>query len=253
MESFTIILGTISFGIQVFCDFSGYTDIALGAATVMGFKIPINFNKPYFATSPSDFWRRWHISLSSWLRDYLYVPLGGNRKSKGRTYLNLFIVMFLGGLWHGASWNFVLWGMLHGLYLAIHKIITDKIPSLGNAKFFKTKIGWLVSVLVTQYFVFLALIPFRVQNVDFMKYSMMKYVFLDFHTSSTLDFISSHRYPIIMIAVFVVLHIISYKIPDLREKISNLPRKYWLGFLVGIMLCVFFSYNGSPAFIYFRF
>jgi D-alanyl-lipoteichoic acid acyltransferase DltB (MBOAT superfamily) len=203
LESFTILLGTIAFGFQIYCDFSGYTDIALGAANIMGLKIPINFNKPYFATSPSDFWRRWHISLSSWLRDYLYIGLGGNRKSKSRTYLNLFIVMFLGGLWHGASWNFVLWGVLHGLYLAIHKIILDKIPSLANVKLFKTKLGMIVSILVTQYLVFLAWIPFRVQNVDFMKYAMFKYIFLDFNTTGTMDFISIHQFPLIVMSVFL--------------------------------------------------
>jgi len=132
LDSFSIILATIGFGIQIYGDFSGYSDIAIGAALILGFKIPINFNKPYFATSPSDFWRRWHISLSSWLRDYLYIPLGGNKRSHGRTYFNLAAVMFLGGLWYGASWNFVIWGMLHGVYLAIHKLISDKFPSLKN-------------------------------------------------------------------------------------------------------------------------
>src|SRR5207302_3412899 len=139
---------------------SGYTDIALGAASVLGLKIPINFNKPYFATSPSDFWRRWHISLSSWLRDYLYISLGGNRKSKYRTYLNLFIVMFLGGLWHGASWNFVIWGVLHGTYLAIHKMITNKFPTFTSHSFFKSKIGAILSILLTQYLIFFAWISF---------------------------------------------------------------------------------------------
>ena len=119
LDSFSIILGTIAFGIQIYGDFSGYSDIAIGAALILGFKLPINFNKPYFATSPADFWRRWHISLSTWLRDYLYIPLGGSKKSNGQTYLNLAVVMFLGGLWHGASWNFVIWGVLHGVYLAI--------------------------------------------------------------------------------------------------------------------------------------
>ena len=157
-DSLTIMLTTLAFGIQIYCDFSGYSDIALGAAWIMGFKIPINFNKPYFATSPSDFWRRWHISLSTWLRDYLYVPLGGNRKSRVRTYLNLFIVMFLGGLWHGASWNFVIWGILHGTYLAVHKIISDRFPILGNNRFFRNKIGIVFSIIITQYFVFLALL-----------------------------------------------------------------------------------------------
>ena len=107
-SSFSIILASIGFAIQIYADFSGYTDIAIGAALILGFKFPKNFNKPYFATSPSDFWRRWHISLSSWLGDCLYIPLGGNKKSKYHTYMNLIIVMLLGGLWHGASWNFVI-------------------------------------------------------------------------------------------------------------------------------------------------
>jgi len=166
LDSFSIILGTIAFGIQIYGDFSGYSDIAIGAALILGFKLPINFNKPYFAISPSDFWRRWHISLSTWLRDYLYIPLGGNKKSEGRTYLNLVTVMFLGGLWHGASWNFVIWGMLHGGYLAVHKIISDKFPGIKIHPFFKSRIGKIVSILVTQYFIFFAWIPFRVQNTD---------------------------------------------------------------------------------------
>ena len=177
-ESFTIILGAIGFGIQIYADFSGYSDIAIGAAMILGFKIPINFNKPYFATSPSDFWRRWHISLSSWLRDYLYIPLGGNKKSKKRTYVNLAIVMFLGGLWHGAAWNFVIWGILHGIYLAIHKSIIDKYPSISKANIFQTKIGKLISICITQYFIFLAWISFRVHDLNDLQYSMLKYILL---------------------------------------------------------------------------
>jgi D-alanyl-lipoteichoic acid acyltransferase DltB (MBOAT superfamily) len=253
-DSFTIILGTIGFGFQIYCDFSGYTDIAIGASRVMGLKIPINFNKPYFATSPSDYWRRWHISLSSWLRDYLYIPLGGNHRSKLRTYLNIFIVMFLGGLWHGASWNFALWGLLNGLYVVIQKIFVDKIPLLANTRFFNTRLGIIVSILVTQYFLFLARIAFRVQNVNFIKYSMFKYIFLDLHTKATLDYISVHRFPIIIMSIFFILHFISYKIPDLREKISGLSLRYWMLFLSSIMLCVFFFYIGNPEnFIYFKF
>ena len=165
-SSFEIWLGTIAFGIQIYGDFSGYSDIAIGAALILGFKIPKNFNKPYFAISPSDFWKRWHISLSSWLRDYLYIPLGGNKKRSGRTYFNLLAVMFLGGLWHGASWNFVIWGLLHGAYLVFHKFIKNKFPKLANNIFFRTKTGKIFSILVTQYFVFLAWIPFRVHDTD---------------------------------------------------------------------------------------
>jgi D-alanyl-lipoteichoic acid acyltransferase DltB (MBOAT superfamily) len=104
--------------VQIYCDFSGYTDVAIGSALLLGIRFPKNFDAPYQAQSIQDFWRRWHISLSTWLRDYLYIPLGGSRKGARRTYLNLIITMLLGGLWHGASWNFVVWGGLHGAALA---------------------------------------------------------------------------------------------------------------------------------------
>jgi alginate O-acetyltransferase complex protein AlgI len=253
-ESFTIILGTIAFGIQIYCDFSGYTDIAIGAAKILGFDLPLNFNKPYFAISPSDFWRRWHISLSSWLRDYLYIPLGGNRKSNARTYFNLFTVMFLGGLWHGAAWNFVIWGMLHGSYLAIHKMLSNKYPVLKNLPFFKTRIGAIVSILVTQYLVFLAWIAFRVSNYDYMIYSMKKYIFLDFHSMYTIPFLSSHKIPILVIIIFIILHFISYKKINIQEKISNLCLYYWALILACISVVIIFFFNGNPEqFIYFKF
>lgn len=253
-DSFTIILGTIAFGIQIYSDFSGYTDIAIGASLIMGFKIPINFNKPYFAISPSDFWRRWHISLSSWLRDYLYIPLGGNKKSKARTYLNLIAVMFLGGLWHGAAWNFVIWGLLHGSYLAIHKFVSNRFPSLRNHSFFQTKIGIIISILITQYFVFLAWIAFRVGNFNYMTYAMGKYLLLDFHISETMQFITLNKFPIAVLSVFLILHFISYKKGNLTERISNYKLHYWMFFLVGIMLLILFFYDGNPEqFIYFKF
>jgi alginate O-acetyltransferase complex protein AlgI len=114
-------LGTLAFSGQIFCDFAGYSTTAVGAALSLGFSIPNNFNQPYAAIGFSDFWRRWHISLSTWLRDYLYIPLGGNRKGEARTYVNLMTTMLLGGLWHGASWTFVAWGGLHGVYLAAER------------------------------------------------------------------------------------------------------------------------------------
>lgn len=253
-ESFTIILATIGFGIQIYCDFSGYSDIAIGAAMILGFKIPANFNRPYFATSPSDFWRRWHISLSSWLRDYLYITLGGNRISKIRTYLNLFITMFLGGLWHGASWNFVLWGMLHGSYLAMHKLILDRVPSLKDNKFFKTKVGIAVSIFVTQYLVFLTWIPFRVQDSSNLTYSIWKYIVWDFAIDKTINVISLNKLPIILIVAFVVLHYVSYKKNNLIETISSLKLRYWVMFLVAITFSILILYDGKPEdFIYFRF
>ena len=254
LESFTIILGAIAFGIQIYGDFSGYSDIAIGAAMILGFKIPINFNRPYFASSPSDFWRRWHISLSSWLRDYLYIPLGGNKKSPHRTYLNLAIVMFLGGLWHGAAINFILWGLLHGAYLAVHRIIRNSFSGIGINRFFKTKLGMVVSILITQYFVFLAWIPFRVKDTDAMLYSMYKYLVFDFATAGTLEFMSSQKFPIILMVVFFIINYISYKKIDYREKIAFSKLRYWCLFLISIFLLILFFFNGDPeAFIYFQF
>ena len=254
LESYAIILGTVAFGIQIYGDFSGYTDIAIGAALILGFKLPINFNKPYFATSPSDFWNRWHISLSSWLRDYFYIPLGGNRKSKSRTYVNLMTVMVFGGLWHGASWNFIIWGLLHGLYLSIHKLISDKFPVLKNNKFFKSKIGKIISILGTQYFVFLAWIPFRANDLDSVIYSMSKYIFFDFQTQGIFSFLTGHKLPVLLIVLFIGLNFILYSKPNLYSRISNLSLKYWTIFLTVTMLMIILFYDGdSKDFIYFRF
>ena len=252
-DSFSIMLGAIGYGIQIYCDFSGYSDIAIGAALILGFSIPMNFNKTYFATSPSDFWRRWHISLSSWLRDYLYIPLGGNKKSKERVYVNLFIVMLLGGLWHGASINFILWGGLHGIYLATHKFFRDRIQS-QKFQFFQTRLGKIVAILITQYFVFLAWIPFRIQDFDKMMYAMEKYVFLDFQIYQFLDTVSINLFPTILIGLFMLLNFFSYKKTDLMSRISNLKSGYWIMILFIIMASIFFFFDGNPEdFIYFRF
>ena len=117
-----VIIGILAFSVQIYGDFAGYTDIARGVSRLLGIELVVNFRQPYLSRNITEFWRRWHISLSDWLRDYLYISLGGNRKGVTRTYLNLMTTMLLGGLWHGASWNFVIWGGLHGLYLVIHKV-----------------------------------------------------------------------------------------------------------------------------------
>ncbi len=154
-----ILIGALAFTGQIYCDFSGYTDIARGTARLMGFDIMLNFKLPYFALNPSDFWRRWHVSLSSWLRDYLYIPLGGNRGGALKTYRNLLLTMLLGGLWHGAAWNFVIWGLFHGLLLIAYRPFTkhdaDYAPRLTPgvaAKLFAqwalmfsfTVVGWII-------------------------------------------------------------------------------------------------------------
>jgi alginate O-acetyltransferase complex protein AlgI len=118
-------LATLAYAVQIYCDFSGYSDMALGCAHMLGYKLAQNFNLPYLAANVAEFWHRWHISLSTWLRDYLFIPLGGSRGGKARTYRNLMVTMVLGGLWHGASWTFVFWGFLHGLLLMTHRSFQD--------------------------------------------------------------------------------------------------------------------------------
>ncbi len=142
-DSATVWAAVIGYALQIFCDFSGYTDMAIGVARLFGFELPLNFRLPYLATDLTDFWRRWHISLSSWLRDYLYVSLGGNRKGAARTYLNLLVTMLLGGLWHGASWNFVVWGGLHGVGLAAHKLVARR----GGGGPLRDALGWATTML----------------------------------------------------------------------------------------------------------
>jgi alginate O-acetyltransferase complex protein AlgI len=147
-------LAVIGYSIQIYCDFSGYSDMAIGTAKMIGYDLPENFNMPYVARSITEFWQRWHMTLSAWLRDYLYIPLGGNRKGERRTYVNLMLTMLLGGLWHGASWNFVLWGALHGGALGVHKLYRAKA---GDRLRLPSGLAWLMTLL----FVVLCWIPFR--------------------------------------------------------------------------------------------
>lgn len=145
-----VLVATWLFALQIYCDFSGYTDIARGVAKMLGFDLMRNFSQPYFSTNPQEFWRRWHISLSSWLRDYLYVSLGGNRKGKRRTQANLMITMVLGGLWHGAAWNFVLWGIYQGALLVTHRQFFGRQSGEGEPRRF---LHWLKRIaLVILYF-----------------------------------------------------------------------------------------------------
>jgi alginate O-acetyltransferase complex protein AlgI len=151
----TLWLVVIAYAVQIYCDFSGYSDMAIGIARAMGYDFTRNFDHPYLATSIQDFWRRWHISLSTWLRDYLYVPLGGNRRGRFRTYLNLFLTMVLGGLWHGANWTFVIWGAWHGIALALDRLLTGKDSGRGPRPvtrrlpgFLRSLLGWTLTMLI---------------------------------------------------------------------------------------------------------
>lgn len=165
-QSRDIILATLAFGLQLYCDFGGYSNIALGTARMLGFVFPMNFNNPYFALNPQDFWHRWNISLSCWLRDYLYIPLGGNRKGEFRTCFNLLVTMLACGLWHGAAWNFLIWGGYHGVLLTLHRLI----------RFPQNRIISLAGMLVTQYLVFLGWLVFKVSDVSNLKYCLSKFL-----------------------------------------------------------------------------
>ena len=159
-SSVTLVVGILAFAIQIYGDFSGYTDIARGVSKLLGIDLVVNFTEPYLSRNITEFWRRWHISLSNWLRDYLYISLGGNRNGTLNTYRNLMITMLLGGLWHGASWNFVIWGALHGCYLVIHRLTRG-----GHTNAHEPKMRELPSILLTNAAVLFAWIFFRAETL----------------------------------------------------------------------------------------
>lgn len=163
---FIPVIATILFAIQIYCDFAGYTYIAIGAAQIMGFDLMNNFETPYLATSITDFWSRWHISLTNWFKDYLYIPLGGNRKGKVRKYINIYIVFLLSGLWHGASWHFVAWGLIHGVLRIIDDLTKNTREKIYKFLGFEEEIGFKIFKMAgTFIFVCLAWVFFRAQSV----------------------------------------------------------------------------------------
>ncbi|MCD8310494.1 MAG: MBOAT family protein [Prevotellaceae bacterium] len=200
------LLGVYGYALQIYCDFSGYSDLAIGIALLLGFRFNINFDSPYKSASITEFWRRWHISLSSWLRDYLYISLGGNRKGKPRQYLNLMLTMFLGGLWHGASWNFVFWGVLHGAGLAVHKMWMGIIGRRAD--------GWrlprlrrFLCTLITFHFVCLCWIFFR--NADFAhSIGMLRQIFTQFSPGLLPQLLTGYWRVFLLVAIGFLLHVV---------------------------------------------
>ncbi len=173
------LLGAYGYAMQIYCDFSGYSDMAIGIALLLGFRFPMNFNAPYTSVSITDFWRRWHISLSSWIRDYIYISLGGNRRGKVRQYINLIITMLLGGLWHGASLNFVAWGGMHGVALAVHKWTREHI--FHHDKHYQSHgLRKALAIVLTFHFVVFCWIFFRHHTFS-AAWEMIRKIFTDFH------------------------------------------------------------------------
>ena len=256
-SSIIVMLGTALFAIQIYCDFSGYTDIARGISRMFGVEIPLNFNFPYFSTSIIDFWRRWHISLSSWLRDYLYIPLGGSRGSSFGTYANLMITMTLGGLWHGASWNFVIWGVYQGALLCINRVFRAFVPAESRlGRTLMTKPGTVIRWGVTMYFWMLGWLIFRVTDFSDLLYCAQKFVLFDAKLS--LGGVGIGRgdpfTAMLAAALFSILHFGSYFSRRWDERMNSM---HWvLRAALYILLAMLFFYgwpSQSAAFIYFQF
>ena len=245
-------LGALAFTFQIYFDFSGYSDMAIGIALLLGFHFNINFDSPYKSASITEFWRRWHISLSSWLRDYLYISLGGNRKGKIRQYANLIITMFLGGLWHGASWNFVLWGMMHGVALAAHKFW---MTLTGRKKGTESHgIHRFLGVLVTFHFVCFCWIFFR--NAEFStSMDMLKQIFTTFRPQLFPQLVEGYWEVFALMALGYLLHFV----PDSWERActKTVIRLPLLGkavlMLAVIYLVIQMKSSEIQPFIYFQF
>ena len=202
------LLGIYGYALQIYCDFSGYSDMAIGIALLLGFRFPLNFNAPYRATSITDFWRRWHISLSTWIRDYIYISLGGNRKGKLRQYINLILTMLLGGLWHGASLNFIVWGGMHGVVLAAHKLFSQEILHHARSYCPRSIRKW-AAILLTFHFVCFTWIFFR-QTSFSAGQTMLLRIFSDFHAELWLQIASGYKY----VLAFMAFGFLTHFLPD---------------------------------------
>lgn len=247
-DAATLWLALGAYSVQIFCDFCGYSLMAIGVARILGFELPVNFKMPYLSKSITEFWRRWHISLSFWLRDYLYISLGGNRKGELSTYVNSFITMLLGGLWHGASWNFVLWGALHGLGLGVHKFWASRTPGLNSMR--ATGLYKCLACLTTLLFCTLLWIPFRAADFD----TMLLFVSRMFSTSAGMEWLNPHV--ILMLVVVLIWHLLyEFKPRVLARFPSEELNSYWVQFVLGasLLAVVMFAPLSSSPFVYFQF
>ncbi|WP_315350190.1 MBOAT family O-acyltransferase [Hoylesella saccharolytica] len=247
------LLGIYGYAMQIYCDFSGYSDMAIGIALLLGFHFPLNFNAPYSAVSITDFWRRWHISLSTWIRDYIYISLGGNRKGKVRQYFNLILTMLLGGLWHGASLNFIAWGGMHGVALAAHKVFSTGV--LKHKRDYKSKgICRIFGVFITFNFVCFTWLFFR--NTSFeTSIVMLNRIVYEFHPELFLQLIDGYKY----VFALMLLGYITHFIPNRWQEgiISGIKRTNVVidAVLIVIVIYIVIQVKSSAIqpFIYFQF
>ncbi len=240
----TLLLATVFYSFQIYCDFSGYSDIAIGCARLMGFNLMENFNVPYISKSISEFWSRWHISLSTWFKDYLYIPLGGNRVGEYRLYLNYFIVFTISGLWHGPSWNFIIWGALHGIFL-IMAMYWKKHVGLSLPK---TKFSTLLQVSFTFALVTLSWVFFRAQGLS----NAMTILTKIFSFSEYTVFSSPLATTELWFSFLVILILMLKEIYFPKIDTSKTP-EFYVMFSGLVLICYFFGVFTSNQFIYFQF
>ena len=246
------LLGVYGYTMQIYCDFSGYSDMAIGLALLLGFHFPMNFRTPYASCSITDFWRRWHISLSTWIRDYIYISLGGNRKGRIRQYFNLIVTMLLGGLWHGASLTFVAWGGLHGLALAAHKLWRTV---LRRDRHYESR-GWkrLLGVVVTFHFVAIGWVFFRSDSFE-TAFVMLRCIATDFRPELLPQVIGGYSYVFMLIALGYLTHFIPQRADELFVGLLRRGRVVGCAlFIVAVIYLVIQVKNSViQPFIYFQF
>lgn len=251
-------IAVLAFAFQIYGDFSGYTDIARGVAKLLGFELMLNFRLPYFAKNPSDFWRRWHISLSTWLRDYLYIPLGGNRGGQWLVFRNLFLTMLLGGLWHGAAWNFVIWGAYHGTLLVGYKIVMDYLKNKEILTLKNTALSVsfhsirpfqnILSIFIMFLFTLVGWLIFRATSIAQIQYFLMEFNFT--HSEFTFGFFKIFLF---FVAPLFFIQIAQAYTQDL---LVVLKQKDWqIGLFYSFLLIwiIVFAVRESTEFIYFQF
>ncbi len=244
-----VALGTYAFAWQIYGDFSGYSDIARGAAQLMGFEFMVNFRQPYLASSLQDFWRRWHISLSTWLRDYLYIPLGGSRHGEKQTYRNLMITMLLGGLWHGANWTYIVWGAIHGVGQSMERFVRTTLPG-KKAAGGEPSLGWLwLKRIFIFHVVCVAWIFFRAQSLHSAVEVLGGLRVLQWKPA----FLTAYKFlALFTIPLFLIDVLLEVRNEDFLFQKTAAPAQ-WAYACALVVIVALFSANEASAFIYFQF